>query len=61
MVFRFKKKNLEEWHKWFAWRPVFIDDSDSIWDFVWLETIWRRELIGEFDIYWLYSLKEPKD
>jgi hypothetical protein len=32
-----------EWHRWFAWRPVFIG-----WDLVWLETI-ERQLNLDYD------------
>lgn len=31
-----------EWHRWFAWHPVFIKDEESgqaMW--VWLETVER--------------------
>lgn len=30
-----------EWHRWFAWRPVRLDDTRT---WVWLETIERREI-----------------
>ena len=37
MRFKFKFKDVEEWHRWFAWRPVFVED-----EIVWLEFIERR-------------------
>ncbi len=35
------QKRTEDWHFWFAWRPVIIDTGQ----FIWLETVCRK---GEF-------------
>ncbi len=38
------------WHRWFAWRPVTIEDSVSPYRYdhyiVWLEYVQRREVEG---------------
>lgn len=31
------ERDLREWHRWFAWRPVLVDRT-----WVWLETVERR-------------------
>jgi hypothetical protein len=36
---RFRVRNLEEWHPWFAWYPVIIRD-----EIVWLEVVNRRRV-----------------
>lgn len=36
-------RRVGRWHKWFAWRPVFCDDT-SRW--VWLEFVMRRSQAG---------------
>lgn len=36
-TFNEKRKRLETWRPWFAWRPVMIDNER-----VWLEWIYRR-------------------
>ena len=33
-----KTKRIENWHLWFAWRPVVIDTGRLVW----LEKIWRK-------------------
>ena len=38
-----KKKRLESWHRWFAWRPILIDVlADNRKTYIWLGFIWRR-------------------
>ena len=59
-----KKKHLE-WHKWFAWTPLFNDDDMLIFEWV-----WRRKVGKEvYDVYehgprktyeWEYSTKKEK-
>lgn len=36
------RKNLEEWHPWFAWYPVVTENR--LW--VWLYTVERRQVPG---------------
>lgn len=36
-LFTWRSKDLTTWHRWFAWRPVFIGDS-----LVWFEWTERR-------------------
>jgi hypothetical protein len=47
---RFGRKPDYEWKRWFAWYPIAIE-RDSHWEWVWLETVERRE-------DWFASLKE---
>lgn len=37
MRYRFKDKS--KWHKWFAWRPIYMWEGDQM---VWLETVETR-------------------
>lgn len=37
---KLKRTLNKDWHPWFAWRPVELDDLLYSW--VWLETIERR-------------------
>ena len=41
-----KVKLLKEWHDWFAWHPVKIDEIRNI---VWLETIQRQMEFTNYD------------
>lgn len=52
---RFKIKNKEEWHEWFAWYPVVIGD-----DIVWLETV-RRRKYRTYNDYSMYYLRWEYD
>lgn len=36
---RWKPKNLAQWHRWYAWHPVWTGDS-----WVWLEDVQRRAI-----------------
>lgn len=31
--------NTSRWHRWFAWKPVYMEDDCSR---VWLKTVWRQ-------------------
>jgi hypothetical protein len=44
------KFRISQWHHWFAWRPVQINDGS----WVWLKFILRRS----FDGNWEYGLPE---
>lgn len=55
MRFRFleapheKRKRLEQWNRWFAWRPVRLVACDGNYTtatdkFAWLETVERRKV-----------------
>lgn len=37
-TFAEKKRRLKQWHRWFAWRPVKVNDHDCRW----LEWVERR-------------------
>ena len=43
-----KRKDIEGWHRHFAWGVVRLTEKDR---FVWLEWVERRYVIGQFDIY----------
>ena len=43
---------LNVWYKWFAWRPVFTEDS-----LVWLETVERLAQDSWDGLFWLYRIK----
>jgi hypothetical protein len=36
--FKLRDERLAEWHKWFAWRPVRLDDDHMVW----LEFVFRQ-------------------
>ena len=40
----------QEWHKWFAWYPVFTGDS-----YVWLDYVNRCGAYDEGLAYWKYK------
>jgi hypothetical protein len=54
-----KKAALEQWHRWFAWRPIRIDSHDCRW----LEMIERRgelhAFAGEGWWEWKYRALDP--
>jgi hypothetical protein len=39
-----KERHIQQWHDWFAWRPVRIGPEDCRW----LEVVWRR---GVYTVY----------
>lgn len=51
MRFKFESKwsktqRQKQWHDWFAWHPIRIND-----EIVWLETV-ERKRTGEKQIWW---------
>jgi hypothetical protein len=36
------------WHRWFAWHPVFAEDTG---EWIWLEPVARRWLGGQAECY----------
>jgi len=52
----YEKLRLENWHEWFAWRPVRVGNRDCRW----LEKVQRK---GKYTYYgidscWLWEYKE---
>jgi len=52
----YEKLRLENWHEWFAWRPVRVGNRDCRW----LEKVQRK---GKYIYYgidscWLWEYKE---
>lgn len=41
MLFKFKRKDKYEWHKWFAWYPIWLINNDQH-IVIWLRTVQRR-------------------
>jgi hypothetical protein len=48
------QKDLNRWHKWFAWRPVIVDSGKGYIRIAWFSYVLRRLAIGEAD-RWIYS------
>lgn len=58
--FEEKTKRLAEWRNWFAWYPVYLDDTDKP-TLVWLETVqrkkysvvarWHHRRVPDFDLF----------
>lgn len=42
MRIKYTPKNVFEWHRWFAWYPVFITAHNNQEYFVWLEYVNQR-------------------
>jgi hypothetical protein len=57
-----EKRNLLEWHPWYAWHPVRIPDSTQC---VWLERIERKGALWtswhEAGLNWQYRLPGSAD
>lgn len=45
-----KKREREQWHRWFAWYPVRLADNDCRW----LEYVERK---GELDDGWWWEYR----
>lgn len=46
--------DLHEWHRWFAWHPVFDRWADTRATMIWLETIERRMVTDRGGFYYEY-------
>ena len=47
------KNNIYEWHKWYAWHPIVVDNK-----WVWLEYVMRRKWsnpLNYVDCGWNYK------
>ena len=61
---KIKERKLKtEWHKWFAWRPVIVEDWHGEYDYkVWLEFVDRKGEFVRSDIiggHWEYEYRLP--
>lgn len=50
-------KRIQQWHTWFAWRPVRLTDNRCVW----LERVLRRYEPGYEIGYWVYEAIEFDD
>jgi hypothetical protein len=52
-----RKANKEQWHEWFAWIPVRVDEHERT--IVWLQKIYRRGVYHESmgDSFWVWKYK----
>lgn len=63
MIFKCKSKRPDlwytEWHRWFAWRPVRLEDGIHC---VWLQWVERRDISSYWVecFYWDYRLPQEK-
>jgi len=39
----------KDWHRWFAWFPVHLDDDD--YNLAWFEYVWRKKAYPEYPSY----------
>lgn len=54
MRIKVRQNRRDEAHSWFAWHPVFIEESRT---WVWLERIIRRRTSGDqYGDFWSYRL-----
>jgi hypothetical protein len=60
-----EKARLQQWHKWFAWRPVVVDitiDNKNV--YAWMEIVYRKGTYTEGVLtipgYWtfIYARRE---
>jgi len=49
----------EDWHLWFAWRPVFCKTEDDYGQWCWLENVRRKKIVDEYSYgnIWYYEYK----
>lgn len=61
LIYEYKKKKKEQWHKWFAWYPVVIRITEDHHEVkAWLQYV---ERIGRFhstwdECYWIWNYRE---
>ena len=48
-----KKARLGNWHRYFAWYPVKINDHD----YRWLEFVWRKGNYSNINILWYWEYR----
>lgn len=47
----------EQWHEWYAWRPVILNDGR----WTWLQPVWRKLHTSYYgDAYWHYSTEREQ-
>ena len=48
-----------EWHSWFAWYRVTIENGCKVWgEFVWRKGHWGRE---GFDTIWIWEYQRKRE
>lgn len=53
-----KRKRLEQWHRWFAWHPVKVEDHDCRWfEVVERQRIYYRGMRGSWWITYYRAVK----
>jgi hypothetical protein len=58
MRIKVKRDHRDEAHRWFAWHPVFVEESRT---WVWLEHVIRRRTGGDaYGDFWYYRLTAGK-
>lgn len=60
-----KERDSFQWHKWFAWYPLYIpmglDGTHYKFLFVFWTSIWRKRQAFYSGCDWVYSVEEPVD
>lgn len=53
MRWQHKGSDKREWHKWYAWHPIYVNKT-----WVWLETVHRKWGMepGDYTAGWLYRV-----
>lgn len=54
MRWKFKPKDKTQAHRWFAWHPIYVEESRT---WVWFETVTRKCTGGDgYGNFWFYRL-----
>jgi hypothetical protein len=56
-----RDQDIRQWHRWFAWRPVQVQDGCATRRWVWLRTLSRRRVPETVfcRACWIYSRGRP--
>lgn len=49
----------DNWHRWYAWYPVVVEETDGLQVFVWLDVVERR--LSYRELNWVFRELNDKD
>jgi len=58
---RADRERFLNWHKWFAWHPISLDEGEHAGRIVWLDVVERKPVSRVLDDIFFYRLPQEKE